>query len=122
VTFTGSVPDVRPYLSAAALAVAPLRMGSGTRLKVLETMAMARAMVSTTIGCEGLHVVDGKHLLVADDAETFAERALELLDNPEASRAIGCRGRKLVESQYGWDTIVERLDRFQGELVAEILA
>jgi len=103
VTVTGSVPDVRPYLAASAVAVAPLRIGSGTRLKILEALAMQKAVVSTSIGCEGLTVEPGKHLMVADQPEAFAQSIMELLHKPAMRAALGSAGRALVEADYGWE-------------------
>ena len=109
VQVTGSVPDVRPYLTEAAVAVAPLQIGSGTRLKILEALAMGKAMVSTSIGCEGIAVVLGKHLLIADQPETFASAVVELLNDPTKRHKLGTAGRKLVETQYSWTQCSDRL-------------
>jgi glycosyltransferase involved in cell wall biosynthesis len=79
VTVTGWVTDVRPYLRRASVVVAPLRIGSGTRLKVVEGLAMAKPMVSTTVGCEGIDVHSGEHLLVADAPDDFADAVVLLL-------------------------------------------
>jgi len=103
VTVTGSVPDVRPYLAASAVAIAPLRIGSGTRLKILEALAMQKAVVSTGIGCEGLSVESGKHLMIADQPEAFVQAIMELLSNPVLRVALGSAGRALVEADYSWD-------------------
>ncbi|MGH2496067.1 MAG: glycosyltransferase [Ktedonobacteraceae bacterium] len=103
VTVTGTVPDVRPYLAASAVAIAPLQIGSGTRLKILEALAMQRAVVSTSIGCEGLSVIPGKHLVVEDRPEAFAQAVVTLLNNPEMRTAYGAAGRTLVESEYSWE-------------------
>ncbi|MGH7902832.1 MAG: glycosyltransferase family 4 protein [Candidatus Dormibacteraceae bacterium] len=109
---TGRVPDVRPYLSAAAAVVVPIRMGGGTRLKVLDGLAMARPMVSTRLGCEGLNVRDREHLLVADGAEAFAGAVVELLRNPASAAEMGRRGRALVAARYDWPAIIESLEGF----------
>src|SRR5439155_13424236 len=79
---TDTVHDTRPHVARAGVFVVPLRMGSGTRLKVLEGMAMGRPLVSTSLGCEGIATVDGEHLLVADDPASFAPGVLRLLDDP----------------------------------------
>src|SRR5262249_19343747 len=73
---TGAVPDVRPYLAGAAVAVVPIRFGGGTRLKVLEALAMGKAVVSTSLGCEGLALKSGTHLVVEDDPEAFASEVV----------------------------------------------
>jgi polysaccharide biosynthesis protein PslH len=110
VKITGWVPDIRPYLSSAAVAVAPLRAGSGTRIKIIEAFALARPVVSTTIGCEGLDVRSGEHLLVADDADGFADGILAMLSDRSAAQAIGRAGRALLEREYTSDRIADRLE------------
>lgn len=105
VMVVGWVKDVRPYLAAAQVVVVPLRIGGGTRLKVVEALAMGRAVVSTTLGCEGLEVEHGTHVLLADDPETFARRVIELLDQPEQRAVLGRQGRCLVEERYDWPVI-----------------
>ncbi|HEY0756464.1 MAG TPA: glycosyltransferase [Ktedonobacteraceae bacterium] len=109
VTVTGSVVDVRPYLAQAALAIAPLRIGSGTRLKILEAFAMQKAVVSSKIGCEGLKVTDKAHLLVADEPDHFIHAVVELLEDASARERLGQAGRKLAESEYSWDASGQRL-------------
>ena len=99
VEVVGRVPDVRPYLGRAQVVVVPVRMGGGTRLKVVEALSMAKPMVSTTLGCEGLAVADREHVLIADDADTFAARILCLFDDPALGRHLGLAGRLLVEEK-----------------------
>src|SRR2546421_2198591 len=89
INVTGTVPDVRPYLAASAVAIAPLSIGSGTRLKILEALAMRKALVSTSVGCEGLAVVPGKHLLVADQPEAFAQAVVALMHDSERRTTFG---------------------------------
>ena len=117
VTVTGSVPDVRPYLEEAAVAIAPLLIGSGTRLKILEAFAMQKAVVSTRLGCEGLHVEQGRELVIADEPEHFAEEVIRLLQDAAARKALGAAGRDLVEMEYSWDGVARRflqaLEMFQ---------
>lgn len=116
VTVTGAVPDVRPYLAASAVAIAPLRIGSGTRVKILEALAMRKAVVSTTVGYQGLAVESGKHLLIADQPEAIAQAVVELLHDPAERAALGNAGRTLVEDEYSWaqarTRLVEVLDEF----------
>ena len=112
VTVAGSVPDVRDYVTSASAFVVPLFAGGGTRLKVLEAMAMRVPIVSTSTGVEGINCVYGKHILVAEDAKDFAHKLLALLDNPELGARLATAGRFLVEQHYGWDAIGERLDDF----------
>lgn len=111
VTVTGSVNDVRPYLGESAVALAPLRIGGGTRLKILEALAMRKAVVSTALGCEGLDVVHGTHLLVADGPDGYSEAVIELLQDPAKRDELGSRGRALVESAYSWERCGARLLR-----------
>lgn len=110
VTLTGRVEDVRPYMAGAAVYVAPLRMGGGTRLKLLEAMAMGKAIVATSLGCEGFEVKDGRELRVADTPEAFAAVVLELLDDEEQRARLGGMARRFVEAHYGWQAIVPRLE------------
>jgi sugar transferase (PEP-CTERM/EpsH1 system associated) len=109
VTVTGSVPDARPYLAASAVAIAPLQVGSGTRLKILEAFAMGKAVVSTSIGCEGLAVVPEEHLLLADSPEEFAQAVIKLLNDADLQSQLGMAGRRLVEAVYSWEHCSVRL-------------
>ncbi|HZU70436.1 MAG TPA: glycosyltransferase [Ktedonobacteraceae bacterium] len=119
VTVTGPVRDIRPYLASSAVAIAPLQIGSGTRVKILEALAMRKAIVSTTVGYQGLVVEPGKHLLVADQPAEFASAVVELLRNPQLRMALGNAGRALVEAEYSWKTacaqLVRILDEFSNE-------
>jgi glycosyltransferase involved in cell wall biosynthesis len=101
ITVTGGVPEVRSYLASATVAIAPLLIGSGTRLKILEALAMGKAIVSTRLGCEGLDVVSGKHLIVADQAEEFAQAVVGLLQNAEQRAVLESAGREIAET-YSW--------------------
>ncbi len=102
VTVTGSVPDVRPYLQEATVTIVPLQIGSGTRLKILEALAMGKAVVSTSLGAEGLALVSGRHLWIEDEPEAFARRVVELFHDPEQRASLGSAGRSLVEEEYSW--------------------
>jgi glycosyltransferase involved in cell wall biosynthesis len=117
VTVTGTDEDVRPYLDRAAMVVVPLRIGGGTRLKILEALAMNKAVVSTTVGAEGLHVSDGHDIVLADGAERFAEAVVSLLDHPNRAHQIGLAGRASVEARYGWDSIARTLSGFLHQVV-----
>jgi glycosyltransferase involved in cell wall biosynthesis len=110
VTVTGEVPDVRPWLEGATVIAVPIRMGGGTRLKVLEALALGKAMVSSTLGCEGIAVRHGEHLLVADSAEEFAARVHDLFLSARLRRHLGRQGRRLAEQLYTWDIAGERLE------------
>jgi glycosyltransferase involved in cell wall biosynthesis len=118
VVVTDTVPDVRPYVYKSAVFVVPLRMGGGTRLKVLEGMSMAKAVVSTSVGCEGIDVSHDEHLLIVDEPSAFADAVLRLLADRERRLELGRRGRALVEARYRWETVVERLEGFYDRLLA----
>jgi glycosyltransferase involved in cell wall biosynthesis len=104
---TGFVEDIRPYLDKSAVMVVPIRIGSGTRLKILDAMAMGKAIVSTSVGCEGLNVTHGKNILIADDPEDFADRTIGLLKNPDMRMNLERNARKLAKT-YDWDLIREK--------------
>ena len=106
---TGEVPDVRPYLARAEVVAVPILAGSGTRFKVVEGLAMAKPMVSTAVGCEGIGVEHGRHLLIADSAEDFASAIVQLFDDAAAGASLGRAGREFVEREYSWGRAGERL-------------
>jgi sugar transferase (PEP-CTERM/EpsH1 system associated) len=106
----GEVEDVRPYFADASVSVAPLHVGGGTRLKILNSWAMRIPVVSTTKGCEGLPARHEDNLLIADTAESFAAAVTRLLRSPELRAKLADSGRKLVEAEYGWPRIVERTE------------
>ncbi|MBN1946766.1 MAG: glycosyltransferase [Bradymonadales bacterium] len=120
VSILGSVDDVRPYIERAAVVVVPLRIGGGTRLKILEAMAMGKAVVSTTIGAEGLEVTAGQDILIADDPEPFAREIGRLLVDSRLSEQLGDAGRRLVEERYTWQASVRALSGFYERLVTEL--
>ena len=109
ITVTGPVPDVRPYIAAATVYVTPLRMGGGTRFKILEAMALRRPIVSTTIGAEGFPVTDGRELLLADSAEEQASAVCSLLDDASSRDRLGTAARAFVESRHQWSEIMPLL-------------
>jgi sugar transferase (PEP-CTERM/EpsH1 system associated) len=111
VRLTGWVDDVRPYIAAAAVYVIPLRIGGGTRLKVLEAMAMGKAIVSTTLGCEGFDVTPDQDLMLADSPAEFAAAVLALLGDPQRRARLGDRARSFAASRYDWSAILPRLER-----------
>ncbi len=117
VVVTGYVKDVRPYLAHASLYVAPLRIGSGTRLKILEALAMGKAVVTTTIGREGLNLVMGREIVVANRAETFASAVCDLLRDTDRRAKLGRAGRVAVEARYDWRFILPRLELVYREAV-----
>jgi sugar transferase (PEP-CTERM/EpsH1 system associated) len=107
VRLTGRVEDTRPYIAESAVFIVPIRIGGGTRIKIYEALAMGKAVVSTTVGAEGLPLEDGKHILLADDAGAFALRVIELLEDAERRRELGRAGRDYVVRDFGWEKVGE---------------
>jgi glycosyltransferase involved in cell wall biosynthesis len=105
VRVTGTVDDVRSYVHEAAVYVVPLRIGGGTRLKIFEALAMGKPVVSSTIGAEGLPVVDGEHFVAADSAPDTARAVVSLLRDPQRRKALGNAGRELVEQHHSWQRV-----------------
>jgi glycosyltransferase involved in cell wall biosynthesis len=106
----GESSDARPAIAAGAVYVAPIRMGSGTRVKILEALAMGKAVVSTSVGCEGLDVVHGEHLLVADGEEAFAAAVGRLLEDRGLAARLGRAGRELVRRRYDYAILAPMMD------------
>jgi len=106
---TGQVKDVVPYYERSAISIVPLRAGGGTRLKILEAMALGRPVVSTSIGCEGLDVIDGEQLLIADTPEKFSEGVIRLLTDKNLYQKMTADARQFVETRYDWNLIVRKL-------------
>jgi polysaccharide biosynthesis protein PslH len=111
ITVTGRVDDVRPYMRDAAVYVVPLRIGGGTRLKIFEAMAMSKAVVSTTVGAEGLPVRSGEQLMLADDPREMASAIVELLSDVDRRRALERAARALVVESYDWSAVARELER-----------
>ncbi len=105
----GAVDDAVAALAEASVVVAPLLAGSGTRLKILEAWAAGRAVVSTSLGAEGLDARDGEHLLLADTPRAFADAVCRLLESPETRVNLGCAGRRLYEERFTWPRAWSRL-------------
>ncbi|MBT9148490.1 MAG: GDP-mannose-dependent monoacylated alpha-(1-6)-phosphatidylinositol monomannoside mannosyltransferase [Syntrophomonadaceae bacterium] len=116
---TGTVEDVRPYYEKAKVFVAPFRFGGGTKLKILEAMAMEVPVVSTSHGCQGINAIDGMHLLIRDNIEEFAEAVIKLLEDEKERNKLINNGRRLVEERYSWSSIVETLEPKLMKLVNE---
>jgi polysaccharide biosynthesis protein PslH len=112
VVYYGAVESVAPYYEKAAVAVVPLRSGSGTRLKVLEAMAKRVAIVSTSKGAEGIEYTDGKNICIADDERSFAENTLNLLHNRTLSLSLANEGFALVKQLYDWEVVGRGLKVF----------
>jgi sugar transferase (PEP-CTERM/EpsH1 system associated) len=111
VVITGWVEDTRPYIAGAGVYVIPLRIGGGTRLKVLEAMAMGKPIVSTALGCEGFDLIPGQELVLADTPADFATAVLALLRDPDRRERLGRAARRFAGSRYDWRIVVPRLER-----------
>lgn len=109
VDVTGYVDDVRPLMADAACHIVPLRLGGGTRLKILNSWAMGKPVVATSVGCEGLEAEDGKNILIRDDPRSFAEAVGRLVGDRQLRESIGTAGRATVERLYSWDAIGKTL-------------
>jgi len=105
---TGHVPDIRPVVARSWVSVVPLQTGGGTRLKILESMALGTPVVSTSKGAEGLDVTHGENILIADDPAEFAGHVSAVLENPALRARLASRGRDLVRSRYDWDVVGPR--------------
>jgi polysaccharide biosynthesis protein PslH len=112
IVVTGTVDDVRPYVEEAAVYVVPLRAGGGTRLKIFEALAMGKAVVSTTVGAEGLSVISGRDVAIADQPDEFARSVIALLRDPAQRRALGRAGRELVQARHSWEQVSLDFDRW----------
>jgi glycosyltransferase involved in cell wall biosynthesis len=112
----GFVPDLAPLYARAGVFVNPMRGGGGTRLKMLEAMAAGKAIVSTTIGAEGLALTPGRDVVVADRAPEFAAAVRALLTDPAGAARLGRAARALVEARYRWETCLAPLERLYASL------
>jgi glycosyltransferase involved in cell wall biosynthesis len=110
VLITGTVDDVRPFVREAAVYVVPLRAGGGTRLKIFEALSLGKAVVSTTVGAEGLELVSGRDAVIADGAADFARAVVSLLRDPQRREALGTAGRRLVEDRYTWTHVAREFE------------
>ena len=117
VELTGFVSDLRPHLAAAAVVVVPLRLGGGTRLKIVEAMAMGKAIVSTTLGAEGIEAVNGRDLLVEDQPAAFAGAVNRLLAQPSLAERIGHSARQLAVERYAWSGAAKALEGFYRQIL-----
>ncbi len=112
VTVTGSVPDVRPYIGRSWLLAVPLRLGGGTRLKIVEAMASGLPVVSTTVGAQGINATDGDQLLLADASEHFVQQTIRLLHDAALRQRVAAQGRALVPAEYSWQAQGQRFGEF----------
>jgi sugar transferase (PEP-CTERM/EpsH1 system associated) len=119
VILTGYLDDVRPTVAQSWACVVPLRVGGGTRLKILEAMALGTPVISTSKGAEGLEATPGENILIADDPAQFADTVLRLLDDPVLRTKLAVNGRRLVHKQYGWEHIAKKLQQLLCQVVEE---
>jgi len=118
IALTGQVDDVRPYIAQADVYIAPLLAGGGTRFKLLEAMAMRRAIVSTSLGCEGFSVTSGREMIIADRPGEFAGAVIALLHNEAHRAALGQGAYRFVSAAYDWGAIVPRLEQVYEQISA----
>lgn len=124
VKLTGFVPDVRPFVARSSVSIAPLQTGGGTRLKILEAMAMKTPVVATSKGAEGIEAKSGKHVMIADSPQEFAEAVVELLNKPDLSKCIADNAYRLVHDKYDWERVLPRfmdlVDRVAGNHAKDV--
>jgi glycosyltransferase involved in cell wall biosynthesis len=113
----GFVEDLRPHLASAAAVAVPLRLGGGTRLKIVEAMAMARPVVSTTLGAEGIEARPGGEILVADEPEAFAGAVVQLLQDEASGARLGSAARRLAEERYSWEGAATAMEGLFGRIL-----
>jgi glycosyltransferase involved in cell wall biosynthesis len=120
VIFTGYLDDVRPSVAQSWVSVVPLRVGGGTRLKILEAMALGTPVVSTSKGAEGLDVTLGENILIADTPSGFADATLHLLEDHGLRARLSENGRSLVRTRYDWAQIGEEFERLLSDIVKDM--
>jgi glycosyltransferase involved in cell wall biosynthesis len=108
---TGFVEDVRGYMAKGAVFIVPLRTGGGMRIKILNALAMGKAVVSTSVGCEGIDVEDGRNICIADSEEEFVQGVINLLNNGNKREQLEEEGLRLVKEKYQWERIAEQIER-----------
>ena len=118
VVVTGRVDDIKPYFARATVYVVPLRIGGGTRLKILEALAMGKAVVSTSVGAEGLNLTAGDEIMIADEPAKFADGVFQLMEDKSMRRELGENGRRRVKTEYDWRRIGEKLQGMYEAVVA----
>jgi polysaccharide biosynthesis protein PslH len=109
VELTGWVEDVRPFIAKAAVSIVPLRIAGGTRIKIYEAMSMAKPVVSTSVGAEGLPVTNGQNILLADNPPDFAEAVVSLLTDDVRRKQMGSAARTFVSNSYSWPIVTDAL-------------
>ncbi|CAN5608371.1 glycosyltransferase family 4 protein [soil metagenome] len=120
IELTGYLPDIRPMVQEAHCFVAPLRIGGGTRLKILDAWAMGKAVVSTSIGCEGLAIRDGENIIVRDTPESFAQAVCTVLQDGPLRTRLGAAARRTAETLYNWDIIGSAMIRHYHSVMQQV--
>ncbi|MCR4337676.1 MAG: glycosyltransferase family 4 protein [Candidatus Omnitrophica bacterium] len=116
---TGRVEDVRPFVAQSDVFVVPLRIGGGTRLKILEAMAMGKAVVSTSLGAEGIEATHGRDLVIADQPTSFAQEVLNLIPDPQRREIMGKAARATACQKYEWGIVGEKLGNIYNQIVGK---
>jgi sugar transferase (PEP-CTERM/EpsH1 system associated) len=116
VSVLGYVDDIRPHVKKAAVYVAPMRSGGGTKLKILNALSMGKAVVTTSVGAEGIDINHREHVMIADDPETFTTMTIDLLRNPELRKELGKNGRKWMVERYDWEKICSNMEHAYNEI------
>ena len=114
---TNFVDAVEPYIDRAAAVIVPLRLGGGTRLKIVEAMAKAKPIISTRVGAEGIDVLHDEHALLSDDPQGFADQVERVLSDDALGARLGQAARRLAEASYGWPALVGRIEDFYESLL-----
>ena len=112
----GYVEDIRPFVDAAEVFVAPLRSGSGTKIKVLNAMSQGKSVVTTTVGAEGIAATPNREIFIADNPRVFASQVVFLLNNPEVTKEVGLAARRAIERNYDWNILKEIIHRTNDEV------
>jgi len=112
----GEVPDAHGFINSKCISIAPLFSGSGIRIKIIESMALGKAVISTSIGAEGINYTNGKNIMIADDASSFAEAIIALTVDKDKCISIGQSAKKLIHKEHDKGKLADRLIKFYGEL------
>jgi glycosyltransferase involved in cell wall biosynthesis len=113
------VPDIAPYLARAVCLIAPITQGAGMKNKILEAMSAGLPVVTTPMGCDGLSVVDGEHLLLGANASELAEAAIRLMEDDALAERIGTAAQRLVAMHHAWSRIAARYEELYAEAIAD---